>query len=280
MIAFMQIKKFFSLMSIFKLFSLSLICIVTILISCVSVSAKIITKNVDYKEGEIALRGFMAYDDSLIEPRPGVLIVHEWNGLGTYVKIRAKQIAELGYIAFCADMYGKNAMPRNREESSKQASIYRNDRILMRNRVITGLEEFKKQNMVDKSKIAAIGYCFGGGTVLELARSGADVSGVVSFHGNLDTPNLNDAKNIKTRILVLHGADDPNVSSEQIRIFQKEMRDSKVDWQMIFYGNAVHSFTNPDSGNNPEKGAAYNEKADKRSWDAMRVFFNEIFLKN
>jgi dienelactone hydrolase len=122
-----------------------------------------------------------------------------------------------------------------------------------------------------------MGYCFGGGVALELARSGADISGVVSFHGNLDTPDPLDAQNIKAKVLVCHGANDPYVKSEQVLAFQDEMRAAHVDWQMIIYGNAVHSFTNPDSGNDPSAGAAYNEKADRRSWQAMRIFFNEIF---
>src|SRR3989339_66669 len=244
---------------------------------CKSASAKIITKDIEYKDGKTVLQGFLAYDDSIKEKRSGVIIVHEWNGLGSYVKGRAEQIAQLGYVALCIDIYGKGIRPTTPEESAKQAGIYRNDRILMRRRATAGLEELKKLQIVDTSRIAAIGYCFGGGVVLELARSGADISEVVSFHGNLDTPNLQDAKNIKAKILVLHGANDSYISSEQMLTFQKEMRDAKVDWQINIYGNAVHAFTNPNSGNNPETGAAYNEKADKRSWEAMKIFFNEIF---
>jgi dienelactone hydrolase len=239
--------------------------------------AAVITKTVEYKDGDTVLEGYLAYDDTLKGKVPAVLIVHEWTGIGSYVKGRAEQIAGLGYVAFAVDIYGKGIRPADSNEAAKQAAIYRGDRQLMRRRALAGLEEAKKLPFVDASRIAAMGYCFGGGVVLELARSGADLKGVVSFHGNLDTPNPDDAKNIKARVLVCHGADDPYVSQEQVTAFWNQMRKTKVDWQMIIYGNAVHSFTNPDSGNDPSKGAAYNKEADTRSWQAMKVFFNEIF---
>jgi len=238
--------------------------------------AAMITKTVEYKEGDTVLEGYLAYDDAIKEKMPAVLIVHEWTGIGPYVKKRAEQIAGLGYVAFAVDIYGKGVRPAGPDEAGKQASIYRKDRQLMRRRAAAGLEEVKKLSFVDTSRIAAMGYCFGGGVVLEMARSGADLKGVVSFHGNLDTPNPSDAKNIKGAVLVCHGADDPHVSQESIAAFQKEMRDAKIDWQMIFYGNAVHSFTNPDAGNDPSKDSAYNKEADTRSWQAMKDFFNEI----
>lgn len=147
----------------------------------------------------------------------------------------------------------------------------------MRSRANAGLEILKKHRLADAKHTAAIGYCFGGGTALELARSGADLSGAVSFHGNLDTPNPDDARNIKGKVLVLHGGDDPFVPSNQVVAFQDEMRKAGVDWHMITYGGAVHSFTNPEAGSDNSKGAAYNEKADKRSWEAMRQFFIELF---
>jgi dienelactone hydrolase len=255
----------------------TLICILTIAASTAGVQAAIKTETVEYRDGDTVLEGYLAYNDTLEGKRPAVLIVHEWTGLGGYVKRRAKQIAELGYVAFAVDIYGRGVRPANAQEAAKQAGIYRSDRQLMRRRAIAGLERVKKYPFVDPNRIAAIGYCFGGGVALELARSGADIKGVVSFHGNLDTPNPEDAKNIKAKVLVLHGADDPHVPPEQVAAFQKEMRDAKVDWQMVFYGNAVHSFTNPDSGNDPSRGAAYNKKADVRSWQAMKDFFKEIF---
>lgn len=239
--------------------------------------ATIKTRTVEYKDGDTVLEGYLAYDDAIKGKMPAVLIVHEWTGLGEYVKKRAEQIAGLGYAAFAVDIYGKGIRPDSREEAAKQAGIYRSDRQLMRRRAIDGLKEVKKFSFVDDSRIAAIGYCFGGGVVLELARSGAELKGVVSFHGNLDTPNPEDAKNIKAKVLVCHGADDPYVTQEQVIAFWNQMQKTKVDWEMIIYGNAVHGFTNPEHGNDPSKGAAYNKEVDKRSWEAMKAFFKEIF---
>jgi dienelactone hydrolase len=247
------------------------------LLSPVFVESAMRTESVVYKQGGVKLEGYLAYDDSIKGNRPAVLIVHEWTGIGDYVKRRAEQLAEEGYIAFAADIYGQGIRPKDRTEAAKQAGIYRADRALMRARVKAGLDQLKKNKLTDINRIAAIGYCFGGGTVLELARSGADIAGVVSFHGNLDTPHPEEAKNIRAKVLVLHGGDDPYISSEQLKLFEDEMRSSKVDWQLVIYGNAVHSFTNPESGEDSSQGAAYNEKADQRSWKAMLSFFKEIF---
>jgi dienelactone hydrolase len=235
------------------------------------------TQTVEYKQADTVLEGYLAYDDTLKEKAPAVIIVHEWTGLGPYVKQRAEQLAGLGYVAFAIDIYGKGIRPTNAEDAAKQASIYRQDRKLMRSRALAGLEEVKRLPFVDAQRIAAMGYCFGGGVVLEMARSGADLKGVVSFHGNLDTPHPEDAKNIKAKVLVLHGADDHYVTAEQVLVFENEMRNAKVDWELDMYGNAVHSFTNPASGNDPSKGVAYNKEADVRSWKRMRSFFKEIF---
>jgi dienelactone hydrolase len=242
-----------------------------------SAKAAIKTQTVEYKDGSTILEGYIAYDDAIKEKRPAVLIVHEWTGIGPYVKQRAEQIAELGYAAFAIDIYGKGVRPADASEAAKEAAIYRGDRQLMRRRALAGFEEVKKFPFVDAERIAAIGYCFGGGVVLEMARSGADLKGVVSFHGNLDTPHPEDSKNIKAKVLVCHGADDPHVPWKMVSAFQKEMRDTKADWQMIIYGNAVHGFTNPEHGNDPSKGAAYNKEADIRSWEAMKAFFKEMF---
>jgi dienelactone hydrolase len=243
-----------------------------------SSGAAVVTKNVEYRDGDTVLEGFLAYDDTLKGKVPAVLIVHEWTGIGPYVKKRAEQIAGLGYVAFAIDIYGKGIRPADMNEAAKQATIYRSDRQLMRRRALAGLEEVKKLPFVDEKQIAAIGYCFGGGVVLEMARSGADLKGVVSFHGNLDTPHPEDAKNIKAKILVCHGANDPFVTQEMVSDFWNQMRNTKVDWQMIIYGNAVHSFSNPQSGSDPSKGMAYNKEADMRSWEAMKEFYKEIFL--
>jgi len=241
--------------------------------------AKLVTKTVEYRQGDTVLQGYLAYDDAVKGQRPGVLVVHEWTGLGKYVRNRAAQLANLGYVAFAADIYGKGVRPNSREEAGREAGKYLSDRKLLRKRAIAGLEELLKQPRVDPTRVAAIGYCFGGTTVLELARSGAKLNGVVSFHGGLSSENPSDGKNIKAKILVLHGADDPNVPQRQVVAFQEEMRSGGMDWYMVSYGGAVHSFTNPDAGNDPSKGNAYNERADRRSWVAMKSFFAEIFTR-
>jgi len=238
--------------------------------------AAIHTETVEYKQGDTTLEGFLAYDDSVSGKRPGVLVVHQWLGLTDYEKRRATMLAQLGYVAFCADIYGKGVHPKDVSEAGAQAGKYKGDRALLRARVNAGLDELKKNELVDTSRVAAIGYCFGGTTVIELARGGADLNGVVSFHGGLDSPTPADGKNIKCKVLALAGADDPFQKPEDLTAFENEMRDNKVDWQITFYGGAVHAFTQPDPGF-VNAGAKYNEKADKRSWQAMKQFFAEIF---
>ncbi len=242
-----------------------------------TVRAAIHTETVEYKQGDATLEGFVAYDDAIHGKRPGVLVVHQWMGLTDYEKHRAEMLARLGYVAFCADIYGKGVHPQNTAEAGAQAGKYKNDRQLLRARVNAGLDALRQQPLADPDRIAAIGYCFGGTTVLELARSGADIGGVVCFHGGLDAPNPDDGKNIKCKVLVCHGADDPFSSPQDIAALEDEMRKGGVDWQLIKYGGAVPSFTQPMAGNDNSKGAAYNEKADKRSWEAMKQFFAEIF---
>jgi dienelactone hydrolase len=240
-------------------------------------SAALKTEVIDYQENGTACQGVLVYDDSAKDKRPGVLIVHDWMGVGPFVQHRAEEVAKLGYVAFAADIYGKAVRPKSQEEAGAQAGKYKNNRPLLRARAGAALNVLKDNPHVDGNRLAAMGYCFGGTTVLELARSGADIRGVVSFHGGLETPNMDDAKAIKCPVLAMTGADDPHVPPEQIAAFEGEMRLAKIDWQLIVYGNAVHSFTNPEAGNDNSKGAAYNEKADKRSWEAMKRFLAEIF---
>lgn len=237
------------------------------------------TQLVEYRQGDTVLEGFHAYDTSIQGKRPGVLIVHQWKGLTDYEKKRAEMLAKLGYNVFAVDIYGKGVRADNPKDASALAGKYKGDRALLRARVNAGLEVLKKQDLTDASRIAAIGYCFGGTTVIELARSGAELGGVVSFHGALDSPTPADGKNIKCKVLALHGADDPFVPAKDIAAFQDEMRQAGVDWQFVAFGGAVHSFTDWNAGSDNSKGAAYNEKADKRSWEAMRQSFDEIFKK-
>lgn len=243
-------------------------------------SAEVQTKTVDYKDGDVSLEGFMAFDSNKVtKASPAVLVIHQWMGITDYEKSRCKQLAEMGYVAFAADIFGKGVRPTSVEEAMKQSSIYKKDRNLYRRRLNLGLEQLKANPGVASSKVAAIGYCFGGTGVLELARSGADIASVVSFHGGLDAPTPADAKNIKARVLICHGNDDPFVPVAEIDAMKKSFNDAKVDWQMIYYSGAVHSFTQKMAGNDNSKGAAYNEKADLRSWNAMKSFFDETIGK-
>jgi dienelactone hydrolase len=246
-----------------------------ILFSACVAQAKLITQTVDYPDGDTVLQGYLAYDDSFTGKRPGVLVVHEWNGLGKYVQSRCEQLAKLGYVAFGADIYGKGVRPEGAQACMAESSKYKKDRALLRERANAGLTELKNNALVDPAKIAAIGYCFGGGTVLELARSGAPVAGVVSFHGNLDTPNPEDAKAIKGKVLVCQGGADTFTLSA-LPDFKKEMQDAKVDCQIITYPGAVHGFTNPDNKGEMQ-GVKYDAHADHESWKAMLAFFKKIF---
>lgn len=247
-----------------------------ILLGALSVQAAIQSKLIEYKQGDTTLEGVLVWDDAVKGARPGVLVVHQWLGITGYEKQRAAQLAELGYVAFVADIYGKGVRPKDTKEAGVEATKYKSDRKLLRERVNAGLDELKKSELVDTKRIAAIGYCFGGTTVIELARSGAEIQGVVSFHGGLDSPTPADGKNIKCKVLAMHGADDPFVSAKDLAAFEDEMRDNKVDWALIKFGGAVHSFTQPMAGNDNSKGAAYNEKADKRSWAVMKLCFSDI----
>jgi dienelactone hydrolase len=244
-----------------------------------SARADLVTKTVEYKQGDTVLEGFLAYESGGPARKPGVLVVHDWLGVSADTRKRAEQLAKMGYVAFAADVYGKGVRPANGKEAGPLAGKYKADRKLLRARVMAGFDELARQPNVDPDRIAAIGYCFGGTTVLELARAGAKVVGVVSFHGGLDSPTPADGKNIKGKVLALHGADDPFVSKEDLAAFEQELRAAGVDWQLVKYGGAVHSFTIVGAGNDNSKGAAYNATADRRSWKAMEDFFAEIFAK-
>jgi dienelactone hydrolase len=252
--------------------------IAAILFFTVSANAKIKTESVEYKQGDTTLTGYIAYDDSKIsKSRPGIVIVHDWMGLSDDTKKRAEQIAKMGYVGFAADIYGKEDMPHSQAEAGKAAGKYKSDRKLLRARAQAALDKLTSYSFVDKNKLVAIGFCFGGTTALELARSGAPLVGTVSFHGGLSTPNPDDAKNIKGKVLALHGGDDPNVPPSEVAAFQEEMRKAKVDWQFVSFGNTVHSFMVSTAGNDPSKGAAYNPVSEKRAWLDFQNFLKEVF---
>jgi dienelactone hydrolase len=241
--------------------------------------AEIVTRTVEYKQGDTVLEGFLAHDSAGPAKKPGVLVVHDWLGVSADTRKRAEQLAKMGYVAFAADIYGKGVRPATAKDAGPLAGSYKKDRNLLRARVMAGFDELARQPNVEKTRIAAIGYCFGGTTVIELARAGAGAVGFVSFHGGLDSPAPADGKNIKGKVLALHGADDPFVSAADLAAFEQEMRSNGVDWQLVKYGGAVHSFTIVGAGNDNSKGAAYNATADRRSWKAMEDFFAELFAK-
>jgi dienelactone hydrolase len=239
--------------------------------------AAIVTKTVVYQQGGTDLEGKVVYDNASMARRPGVLVFHQWMGPTDYELRRAKMLAELGYVAFVADIFGKGVRPATPKEAGETAGKFRADRPLLRARAAAALAALKAEPLVDPKRVAAIGYCFGGGAALELARSGADLAGVVSFHGSLDTPNPADARSIKARLLVLHGADDPHVGPAAVAAFKKEMADAKVAYEFIAYPGAVHGFTMKEAGDDPSKGMAYNAAADANSWQKMKDFLAEIF---
>lgn len=238
-------------------------------IAMLPASARVVSQTVLYEQGGDTLEGQAFYDTKFGGKRPGVVIFHQWKGPGEYEKRRARMLAEMGYVALVADVYGRGIRPKNAQEARVQATRYRQNRPLMRNRARAAVIALRRHPKTDPTRLAAMGYCFGGGVALELARSGADLDAFASFHGNLDTPDPEMARNIKGRVIAYHGAADPNVPFSQIESFTREMNAANVDWQLISYGNAVHSFTEREAGNDPSDGSAYNEKADKRSWDSF-----------
>lgn len=257
---------------------LTLLSLLLILSLCVSAEARVVTRDVPYEAGDVNLRGYLAYDDALTGKRPGVLVFHEFWGLNDFTRERTRQLAEMGYIAFAADMFGK--VTDDRAEAGRLAGQFRGNwtsggRQLMRDRARAGLAVLAADPRVDPAHIAAIGFCFGGTTALELAYSGAGVSAVVSFHGGLTAPDPADISHLTTAFLILHGADDPTIKPEDITALQEGLRKAKVDWQMVYYGGARHGYMNPASGNKPG-ASAYNEVAARRSWQAMRDFFREV----
>ncbi len=238
-------------------------------------SASLVKKTIPYKDGSAQLEGYLVYDDASKVPRAGILMTPDWMGLTEKAKLRANQYAELGYVVFAVDVYGKGIRPKNNKEAGALAGKYKGDRPVLRRRMEAALDTFIATQTASPQDIAAIGYCFGGTSAIELARSGANLKAVVTFHAGLDSPHPEDGKNIKAQMLILHGADDPLSSPQDVAAFEEELRKAKVNWQMVQYGGAVHSFTDKDAGSDNSKGVAYNAEADKRSWVAMKNFLNE-----
>ena len=244
------------------------------------VSAEVVTKDISYRQGDTEMKGMLAYDDATTEKRPGVLVIHEWWGHNSYARKRAKMLAELGYVALAVDMYGDGKTADHPDDAGKFSGAVGGDPTLAKARFDAALNTLKQQASVDSNQIAAIGYCFGGSILLLMARMGTDIDGVVSYHGSLATSNPAKAGDIKTQIRVFNGADDPMVKPEHITAFKQEMDAAGVNYRFINYPGAMHSFTNPDAdafGKKFNLPLAYNEEADKDSWEQTQVFFKEIF---
>ena len=235
---------------------------------------------VDYSAGDgTLLKGYLAVDPALSGKRPGILVVHEWWGLNDYARKRAEMLAGMGYTALAVDMYGDGKTAIHPETAGKFAAAVSKDLPLAKKRFLAGLELLKQQPSVDPDRIAAIGYCFGGGIVLAMARAGVDLDGVVSFHGSLGTGGVAEPGQIKARILVLTGADDPFSPAEQVAAFKQEMTTAGADFQLISYPGAKHSFTNPDADKVGMPPLAYNKIVDQRSWKLMLSFLDELFVQ-
>lgn len=231
-------------------------------------------QEIAYKHGDTNLKGFLAKPKQK-DKQPGIVVLHAWMGITDHEKETAKRLADKGYVAFAADVYGENIRPANPQEAGKQSGYFKSNRDIYRARISAAIEQVVKAG-ADPNNIAVIGFCFGGTGALEAARANLPVKGVVSFHGGLSKGN-DSTTSIKPKVLVLHGADDPFVPKDEINTFQEEMRKADADWQMIYYADAVHAFTEKRAGNDNSKGAAYNEAAARRSWEHMLLFFNELF---
>ena len=242
-----------------------------------TVEAKVLGSTVPYRHDDVELAGYLAYDDSFEGKRPGVLLVHEWWGLNDYVRRRADQLAGMGYVAFAVDMYGKGKVTEHPGDAAEWAQQVRGNIDLWRQRAMAGLDVLKADPRTDIARIAAIGYCFGGSTVQQLAYAGAPINGIVSFHGGLVNPSQEEAKAVKAKILICHGGADEFVTPQALQDYIAAMNQAGLDWQMVIFGGAKHGFTNPDAGKYGMDRLAYSKSADERSWKYMKDFFNEIF---
>ncbi|MBA2652831.1 MAG: dienelactone hydrolase family protein [Tatlockia sp.] len=233
------------------------------------------TSNYLYHHGEQELHGFLAYDDSHDKPRPAVIVVHDWSGRNDFACEKAEMLADMGYLGFALDMYGQGRLGASTHEKKGLMEPLINDRLLLRERIRAAFDAVVAMSEVDNSRIAIIGFCFGGLCALDLARTGAEVKAVVSFHGLLNKPKEIANQPICAKILVLHGYDDPMVSPEDVNGFCQEMTEAKVDWQVDIYGQTQHAFTNPHA-HDAQLGTIYNPRTEKRAFQAMKDFLKEV----
>ena len=234
------------------------------------------TRTIDYQDGDVDLQGYLAWDDAVGGKRPGVMISHAWAGRSDFENGKAEELAKLGYVGFALDNFGSGILGTNTEENSALIQPFLDDRAMLQGRLQVALEVFKGFDEVDASRVAAIGFCFGGLCVLDLARTGTDLAGVVSFHGLFGSPGNTAGNKIKAKVLALHGWDDPMAPPDQVVSLAEELSSMGADWQVHGYGNTMHAFTNPQA-NDPDFGTVYSSDADRRSWNAMQDFLSEIF---
>ncbi len=245
-----------------------------------AVQAELIKNNIDYVHNGDKLQGYLVYDTDHVKgakKAPGALVYHAWMGIGEHERQWADDLARAGYVVFAPDIYGKGVRPSTPKAAGQESKKYKENPELMRGRALAGLKQLQQQPWVNPDQIGALGFCFGGGVALELARSGAPVNATISLHGDLKTQNPDDAKRITGSVLALHGAADPYVPMKEVVAFQQEMEGANVNWQMQLYGGAVHAFTDPGAGNNPSTGAAYNAVAARRAWnDTLRFLLKNV----
>lgn len=245
-------------------------------------SAKVVGKAVEYKAGDVTLKGYLAYDTGVKGKRPGIIVVHEWWGLTEYPKMRARMLAKLGYVAFAADMYGDGKTANNPADAQKYAGESMKDPAALKSKFLAAMDFLKQDKRVDNARIGAIGYCYGGGVVLNMARAGVDMKGVVSFHGSLGAVIPAEKGNIKAKLLVCSGGADKFITEKNVEDFKKEMNDAGADMKYTSYEGALHAFSNPEAtalGKKFNMPIAYNKKADKASWKDMQKFFKQLFKK-
>lgn len=264
------------------LLRLTVIALVLVMVGVATAEPKIVGKAVEYSAQDVVMKGYLAYDENIKGKRPGVLVIHEWWGLNDYARKRARMLAELGYTGLAVDMYGEGKEAMHPDDAGKFSSELMKNFDVAKIRFMAATDFLKRQATVDPTRIAAIGYCFGGGVVLNMARQGVDLKGVASFHGSLNAVKPAQVSNVKAKILVLHGGDDKFIPTEQIEAFKQEMKSAGVDFQFFSYPGALHSFTNPEAdalGKKFNMAIAYNADADRKSWDELKKFLSSIFKK-
>jgi dienelactone hydrolase len=264
------------------LIKLSVITLVLGMVGIATAETKVLGKGVEYSAQGVVMKGYLAYDENIKGKRPGVLVIHEWWGLNDYARKRARMLAELGYTGLAVDMYGEGKTAMHPDDAGKFSSELMKNFDVAKTRFMAAMDFLKRQATVDPTRMAAIGYCFGGGVVLNMARQGVDLKGVASFHGSLNAVKPAQAGNVKAKILVLHGGDDKFIPTEQIEAFKQEMKSSGVDFQFFSYPGVLHSFTNPEAdalGKKFNMAIAYNADADRKSWDELKKFLSTIFKK-